>query len=112
VRTAVRWLFDVKAPFVRTSATPLKVGRFNFYPDKGTIYLDGDRAPLPQRGFHAFQELRRTRERLGAAGIIRDPNPAVDSNIAFANRTRYEPTRYRHRCILRGHTASGDWPGC
>jgi hypothetical protein len=47
VRTAVRWLFDVKAPSIRTSATQLKVGRISYYPGSGTIYLDGDRAPLP-----------------------------------------------------------------
>ena len=75
MRTAVSWLFDVKAPFVRTSPTQLKVGRINFYPDKGTIYFEGDRAPLPQRGLHPFQELLRTREGLGAGGIIRDPKP-------------------------------------
>ncbi len=77
MRTAVRWLFDVKAPFARTSPTQLKVGRINFYPDKGTIYLGG-RAPLPQRGLREFQELLRTREGLGAAGIIRDPKPRQD----------------------------------
>ena len=82
MRTAVRCLFDVKAPFIRTSAAQLKVGRINFYADSGTIYLDGDRAPLPQRGLHAFQELLRTIDGLVAAGLANDPRPRPEHSVS------------------------------
>lgn len=36
----------------------------SFYPDKGTIYRDGDKKPLPERGVEALLEL------LGKAGLL------------------------------------------
>ena len=61
-------------PFRLAGPTQPKGSRINFYPDKGMIYLDGDRAPLPLRGLQEFQELLHTNEGLIAAGIMHDPN--------------------------------------
>jgi hypothetical protein len=38
----------------QTSAFQIKVGPFNFYPGKGTIYMDGDQKARPERGLEAF----------------------------------------------------------
>ena len=41
----------------QTSDFQIKVGPFNFYPDKGTIYMDGDREARPERGLESFLAL-------------------------------------------------------
>ena len=38
----------------QTSDYQIKVGPYNFYPGKGTIFLDGDREARPERGIEAF----------------------------------------------------------
>ena len=35
----------------------IKVGHFNFYPDRGTIYVDGESKGRRERGFETFLEL-------------------------------------------------------
>jgi hypothetical protein len=50
----------------QTSAFQIKVGPFNFYPDKGTIYRDGDREARPERGLENF---------LALIAKLRDRNP-------------------------------------
>lgn len=39
------------------TAFQIKVGDWNYYAAKGTIYRDGDAAPRPQRGITAFLKL-------------------------------------------------------
>lgn len=38
----------------QTSTFQIKVGPFNFYPDRGTIYIDGDQQARPERGLENF----------------------------------------------------------
>lgn len=45
--------FDTPSPF------QLKVGDLNFYPNRGTICRDGDRARLKAKGLKAFLDLVR-----------------------------------------------------
>lgn len=50
----------------QTSAFQIKVGPFNFYPGKGTIYMDGDQKARPERGLENF---------LALITKLRDRNP-------------------------------------
>ena len=43
----------------QTSEYQIKVGPYNFYPGKGTIFRDGDRAARPERGIDEFVALLR-----------------------------------------------------
>jgi hypothetical protein len=52
----------------QTTAFQIKVGPFNFYPDKGTIYRDGDQKARPERGIENF---------LALIGKLRDRNPGA-----------------------------------
>jgi hypothetical protein len=38
----------------------LKVGRYNFWPKRGAIHIDGQIAPVPQRGLETFVKLIKT----------------------------------------------------
>lgn len=44
--------------FVQKTGFQIKVGQFNFYPNKGTIYIDGQKA-LAEKGLDAFIRLLR-----------------------------------------------------
>jgi hypothetical protein len=41
----------------QTSDFQIKVGPYNFYPDKGTIFVDQDREARPERGIEDFLAL-------------------------------------------------------
>ncbi|MEY9180577.1 hypothetical protein [Bradyrhizobium sp. USDA 313] len=43
----------------QTSEYQIKVGPYNFYPGKGTIFMDGDREARPERGLDEFVALLR-----------------------------------------------------
>lgn len=51
------WLETENIPFWRPSRYQLKVAHINFYPDKGTIHIDGTPRANQQRGFKEFQEM-------------------------------------------------------
>ncbi|MCA1398401.1 MULTISPECIES: hypothetical protein [unclassified Bradyrhizobium] len=38
----------------------LKVDRYNFWPKRGTIHIDGETSPVPQRGLEKFVRLIKT----------------------------------------------------
>lgn len=46
-----------KIPFRQANRYQLKHGMLNYYPDKGTIFRDGDRDRLSERGVDAFMKL-------------------------------------------------------
>lgn len=46
----------------QTSEYQIKVGPYNFYPGKGTIFMDGDREARPERGLDEFVVLLRKLE--------------------------------------------------
>jgi hypothetical protein len=46
-----------RLPFRKTDPYQIKHGRFNFYPNRGTIYRDGDPNKLEERGVEAFIRL-------------------------------------------------------
>lgn len=58
-----------KMPFRQTNAYQIKHGTFNFYPDKGTIFRDGDRNRLEERGVAAFMKL---------CGYPKEPVASID----------------------------------
>lgn len=51
------WLEAENISFWRPSHYQLKVAHINFYPDKGTIHIDGAPRANQQRGFKEFQEM-------------------------------------------------------
>lgn len=53
-KTAMR---AVKMPFRQTNPYQIKNGRLNFYPDRGTIFRDGDRSKLEEQGIIEFMKL-------------------------------------------------------
>jgi hypothetical protein len=57
MRAALRWLAQAGLRFTRPTRYQLKIGPLSFYPDKGTLYRDGDRQALPERGLPALQAL-------------------------------------------------------
>jgi len=57
MRAALRWLTQAGLRFTRPTRYQLKIGALSFYPDKGTLYRDGDRQALPERGLPALQSL-------------------------------------------------------
>ena len=70
----------------QTSAFQIKVGPFNFYPDRGTIYMDGDQKARPERGLENF---------LGLISKVRARNPR-----------QFEPTRMKSPDAVRGFDLS------
>lgn len=46
-----------KMTFRQTSPYQIKYGSLNFYPDSGTIFRDGDRTKLEERGVADFMRL-------------------------------------------------------
>jgi hypothetical protein len=57
MQAALRWLTQAGLRFARPTRYQLKIGPLSFYPDKGTLYRDGDRQALPERGLPALQAL-------------------------------------------------------
>jgi len=41
--------------FWRPNPHQLKIGPVSFYPHKGTVYIDGDKRALPERGLKALE---------------------------------------------------------
>jgi hypothetical protein len=72
----------------QTSEFQIKVGSFNFYPDKETIYMDGERKARPERGLESF---------LALIAKVRARNPR-----AF----EYAPLRKSSRDAVRGFDLS------
>lgn len=67
---ALEWLKENAISYRRPTFYHLKVGKLNFWPDRGTITLDGG-AALPPGGWEAFKELVHlaTTARQGRAGL-------------------------------------------
>lgn len=64
---ARQWLTERGIPFEQMTDYQLKIGRINFYPGKGTIFRDGDKARHSAIGLEGLTDL------LKADGHIR-PN--------------------------------------
>jgi hypothetical protein len=56
MRDAITSMNDAGLQFSRPNRYQLKIGDLSFYPDKGTIFRDGDRAIWEQRGLDAILE--------------------------------------------------------
>jgi hypothetical protein len=56
ITRAMEWAQAKNIPLRRPSPYQLKVGRLNYWPTKGTLIFDGERA-MPRRGFEAFKQL-------------------------------------------------------
>lgn len=56
ITRAVKWAQTKNIPLRRPSPYHLKVGSLNYWPTKGTLIFDGQRA-MPRRGFEAFKQL-------------------------------------------------------
>jgi hypothetical protein len=59
IRTAMDALLLRGFDFHQPSPNHLKIGPYNFYPGTGTIYRDGDRRSLPERGLKTFMQMIR-----------------------------------------------------
>ena len=70
----------------QTSDFQIKVGPYNFYPNKGTIYMDGDQKARPERGLEDFLTL-----------IIK---------VRARNPRPFEPARKRSPDTVRGFDLS------
>ena len=57
MRAALHWLTQAGVVFTRPTRYQLKIDPLSFYPDKGTLYRDGNRQTLPERGLPALQAL-------------------------------------------------------
>lgn len=79
---AIRWCLDQNLPVIRCSRFHLKVGKLNFWPDKGSISLDGNYRH-PQKGLAAFQALILARRQALAreAEIVRTQPEPIDSPL-------------------------------
>ncbi len=62
MQAALRWLTQAGLRFTRPTRYQLKIGSLSFYPDKGTLYRDGDRQAFPDRGLLALQALLGNRQ--------------------------------------------------
>ena len=57
---AEAWLRDRNISSRRTSKYQLKIGRrVSFYPNKGTIFVDGEEGARPNTGLGALEEVLR-----------------------------------------------------
>ena len=54
---ARQWLIEREIPFEQMTDYQLKIGRINFYPGKGTIFRDGDKARHSVTGFEGLTAL-------------------------------------------------------
>ena len=76
MRKAINALNGAKINYERKNEYHLKVGKFNFYPVKGTIYCDRDKKPLCERGLDAFMHILE-KEKAHFANIA-EPPAALD----------------------------------
>ena len=76
MQTALRWLTQAGLRFTRPTRYQLKIGALSFYPDKGTLYRDGDRQALPERGLPALQHLLDRPRPVRCPGL--DDQPSMD----------------------------------
>ena len=64
MRLAMERLDAERVRYKKTTAFQLKVGPYNFYPGKCTIYMDGDQKFRPERGLdHFLMIVRKLRDR-------------------------------------------------
>lgn len=63
MREAIDWLLEQKIRFVRPTRYHLKIGRLNFYPQKGSINLDGE-PRFSEEGLEGLQTLYGSRRDL------------------------------------------------
>lgn len=56
---AEAWLRRAGIRFTRKTNFQLKIGRVNYYPARGTIFVDGDPAQRPARGLAALEQVLR-----------------------------------------------------
>lgn len=56
---AEAWLRRAGIRFTRKTTFQLKIGCVNFYPVRGTIFVDGDPGQRPARGLAALAEVLR-----------------------------------------------------
>ena len=65
----------------------LKVGRYNFWPKQGRIHIDGQAAPVTQRGLESFVKLIKAdasvMARLRHNARKLDPKSGIDTNVDF-----------------------------
>ncbi|UGA43020.1 hypothetical protein HU230_0032820 [Bradyrhizobium quebecense] len=54
MNSAIKRLTALGIRHQQTSPFQIKVGPYNFYPNKGTIYLDGAKTALTERGLEKF----------------------------------------------------------
>jgi hypothetical protein len=54
---ARQWLIERGIPFEQMTDYQLKIGRINFYPGKGTIFRDGDKALHSVIGLEGLTDL-------------------------------------------------------
>lgn len=64
MRLAMQYLDAEGVRYKMKTAFQLKVGPYNFYPGKGTIYMDGDQESRPERGLdHFLMIVRKLKDR-------------------------------------------------
>src|SRR3712207_6421502 len=78
MREAIVWLVKSKIYFRRQTQWQLKIGDLSYYPDKCTIYRDGDQKALSVLGLDALRQLLR-------GGSERHDNPQVVELITIAD---------------------------
>jgi hypothetical protein len=54
MQRAIDILTHASIRFQKKTNFHIKVGHYNFFPNRGTIYLDGQPKALPQKGIDAF----------------------------------------------------------
>ena len=57
---ARQWLIERGIPFEQMTDYQLKIARINFYPGKGTIFRDGDKARYSVIGLKGLADLLKT----------------------------------------------------
>jgi hypothetical protein len=71
MQRAIDMLTHASIRFQKTTNFHIKIGHYNFFPGRGTIYLDGQPKALPQKGSDAFlvilNEVRRKNPRAVSA---------------------------------------------
>lgn len=68
--------------YKQTSEFQIKVGPYNYYPGKGTIYLDRESKARPERGLDNFIKIvSRIRERAGSSDRSSGQDGAGAENV-------------------------------
>lgn len=63
-----------KIRFVKKTAYQIKVGQFNFYPNKGTIYIDGQKEAQARKGLEEFIKLLRRARLAPEKPVVQNAN--------------------------------------